>query len=211
MFGEEFPVGLDRYSWVSRTELQRFLAELDLAEGDILVDLGCGRGGAGLWVAAAARARLIGMDIAANALAAARARTKAMGLRARFRLGSFERTGLREANADAVMSVDALLFTSNKPAAIAELRRMLRPGGRLVLTSWDYHRQPVGRPPQVDDHRPLLAAVGFEVLAYEATEDWRDRQRRTTDGLLAATAALTPDCRLRPSSTKHYLAVAGGR
>lgn len=39
----------------------------------------------------------------------------------------------------------------------------------------------MNRPPQVADHRPLLEAAGFDVLAYEETPDWRARQRRTME------------------------------
>jgi len=53
-----------------------------------------------------------------------------------------------------------------------------------VFTSWDYHRQPPARPPQVDDHRPVLQAAGFDVLAYEETAERRRRIIETTAGLL---------------------------
>jgi SAM-dependent methyltransferase len=85
-----------------------------------------------------------------------------------------------------MMSVDALLFTPEKAAATKELARVVRKGGRLVITTWDFHSQPQGRPPQVADHRPVLRAAGFDVLAYEETVDWRQRQLRTTDAMLAA-------------------------
>jgi SAM-dependent methyltransferase len=153
-------------------------------------------------VAAARGARLVGIDIAENALASARERARALGLEAEFRVGSFESTGLNDAEADAVMSIDALLFTPDKAAAVAELHRILRPCGRLVLTSWDYHRQPVGRPPQVEDHRPLLEAAGFEIRAYEETEDWLNRQRRTADGLLAASEELAAESRASIEETR---------
>src|SRR6266568_2112300 len=90
------------------------------------------RVGAGLWVAAATGAQLVGIDIAEAALRAARERAEAMGITATFRRGEFEATGLEDASADAVMSVDALLFTPDKAAALRELRRVLRTGGRLV-------------------------------------------------------------------------------
>jgi ubiquinone/menaquinone biosynthesis C-methylase UbiE len=136
--------------------------------------------------AAATGARLIGIDIASNALNAARQRAAAMqlGQRATFREGSFENTGLPPGGVDALMSVDALLFTTDKAAAVRELRRVVRDGGRLVFTSWDYHRQPIGRPPHVADHRPLLIAAGFDVLAYEETDEWQRRISDTTAGLL---------------------------
>jgi SAM-dependent methyltransferase len=184
VFGAEYPDGLDPYSFVTRSELDRFKRDLQLAAGDRLVDLGCGRGGAGLWVAAATQARLTGIDIAESALVDARERAARMGLAADFRRGEFEATGLPTADADALMSVDALLFTPNKAAALTELRRILRPGGRLCVTSWDYHRQPVGRPPQVPDHRPLLEPAGFRLIAYDETDDWRARQERVGQLLL---------------------------
>jgi cyclopropane fatty-acyl-phospholipid synthase-like methyltransferase len=186
MFGDEYPMGVDPFSYISRSELDRFATEVQVGKEDTLADLGCGRGGPGLWVAMATGARLIGVDIAENALQAARERAQAMGLerRAQFQQGSFDNTGLAAGSVDAVMSIDALLFAPDKHAALAELRQILRVGGRLVFTSWDYHSQPKGRPPQVDDHRPLLAAAGFEVLAYEETTEWRRRVTETDAGLL---------------------------
>ena len=186
VFGDEYPDGIDPFSYISRTELARFAREVNVGQGDTLVDIGCGRGGAGLWVAAATGARLIGIDIAEAALEAARVRAALMGAVATFRLGAFEATGLDDGAVYAVMSIDALLFTPDKAAAMVELRRILRTGGRLVLTSWDYHAQPVGRPPQVPDHRPIAEAAGFAIIGYEDTEDWRNRVRGTALGLLEA-------------------------
>jgi len=193
VLGSEHPEGLDPHSFITVTELERFRRELRVGPGDRLVDVGCGRGGAGLWIAASTGARLIGLDIAEAGIEAARQRASAMGMQADFRVGSFEETGLADEAADAVMSVDALLYATNKAAALRELRRVLHSRGRLVLTSWDYHRQPLGRPPQVDDHRPLLSTAGFEVNAYEETEDWLERQQRMSHRLLAASEELAAE------------------
>jgi ubiquinone/menaquinone biosynthesis C-methylase UbiE len=194
VFGDEYPEGVDPYSFVTRSELERFADEVRVGPGKVLVDIGCGRGGAGLWVAAATGADLVGIDIAETALSAARVRAAAMGrTNATFRRGEFESTELDDASADAVMSVDALLFTPSKAAALVELRRILGPGRRLVLTSWDYHSQPVGRPPQVADHRPLAEAAGFHVVAYETTENWRERSEQIGQALLDAVAELAAE------------------
>ena len=190
VLGDEYPEVLDPHSYITWSQLGRFASELHLAPGDTLADVGCGRGGPGLWVAAQAGAHLVGIDIADAAVAAGRARAAALHADAEFRQGTFDATGLPEASADAVMSVDALLFAPSKAAALAELRRILRAGGRLVFTSWDYHEQPVGRPPQVDDHRPLLAAAGFDVRVYETVRDWRSVLERIGDATLAAVAEI---------------------
>jgi cyclopropane fatty-acyl-phospholipid synthase-like methyltransferase len=193
VLGDEYPAAIDPHSFTTISELRRFVRELDLRPGETLVDVGCGRGGPGLWVASASGARLVGLDIAENALEAARARAALMGVTADFRLGSFEATGLRDESAHAVMSIDALLFAPSKTAALVELRRILRPGGRLVFTSFDYHRQPIGRPPQVDDHRPLLRVTGFDVRGYSESPAWRIRAERIYGGLLAAVDELAAE------------------
>ena len=190
--GEEYPDGADPYSWVSRSELGS-IADVVRATGSRLVDVGCGRGGPGLWVARAAGVGLIGVDIAQAGLDAAAVSAVALGVSADYRLGAFEELPLPDGAADVVMSIDAFLFTPDKPAAARELARVLRPGGRLAMTTWDYHAQPVNRPPQVGDHRPLLEEAGFVIERYDDTDDWESRQRRTTDLMLAQAEVLADE------------------
>ncbi|MBA2953778.1 methyltransferase domain-containing protein [Nocardioides sp. MAH-18] len=180
--GDEYPAGLDTYSFVSRTELREFAAQV--AAGDTLIDLGCGRGGPGLWVAGTAGAKLVGVDLAQPALAHARRLADRLGVQAAFTVGSFESPPLRDATADVVMTVDAFLFTPDKRAGFTELARVLRPGGRLAMTSWDYDGQPRNRPPQVPDHRPLAEEAGLTVLRYDETDDWLRRCQVFADFLL---------------------------
>ena len=193
--GDEYPSGLDTYSFASKTEL-RWLAE-EVNAGDVLVDVGCGRGGPGLWVAGTAGATLIGVDVAESALVHARQLADRLDVDAAFLAGTFENMALGNATADVVMSVDAFLFTPDKRAAFAELARVLRPGGRLAMTSWDYEGQPRNRPPQVADHQPLAEEAGLVVLRYDETDDWFRRCSVFADFLLehadeAAAEAGTP-------------------
>ena len=192
VYGDEYPEGVEPHSYVSLGELTRFCTEVDVGTSDNLVDVGCGRGGPGLWVAAHTGAHLIGIDIAASALAAAEERARSLGLseQSEYLLGSFDLLPLEAGVADAIMSVDAILFAPDKSAAFMEMARVLRHGGRLVFTTWDYRSQPVNRPPQVDDHRPLLEAAGFGIKVYDETEDWFGRQSRTGAALLAAAEEL---------------------
>jgi SAM-dependent methyltransferase len=205
VLGDEYPANLDIHSFVSISELNRFAGELRLSPGDVLVDVGCGRGGPGLWVATQTDARLIGIDIAEAALSAARGRALALGIaeRAEFRRGSFQDTGLSNASTNAVMSVDALLFAPDKLAAIRELARILVHRGRLVVTTWDYWRQPVGRPPQVPDHRPILQEAGFEVLSYDETSTWLQRQTRIDELMLLAIDELAAETGSDPAEVRQ--------
>jgi SAM-dependent methyltransferase len=207
VYGPEYPDGVDPFSYISVTELRVFARETRAGRGQPLVDIGCGRGGPGLWVAAATGARLIGLDITESALDAGRRQADRAGLadRAEFRRGSFEATGLPDRSAQAVMSVDALLFTPSKQAAAAELARIIVPGGRLVLTSWDYHRRPPARPEQVADHRPLLAGAGFDIVSYAETEAWRERQERTGLAMLAAVDELAAEAGADPGEMRAGL------
>jgi hypothetical protein len=47
VMGEEYPAGLDTFSWLSRTELDRITTEVRIQPDDTLADLGCGRVGRG--------------------------------------------------------------------------------------------------------------------------------------------------------------------
>lgn len=199
--GEEYPEGVDPYSWVSRTELAA-IRDVVRATGGRVADVGCGRGGPGLWVAAATGATLTGIDISQKGLDAATARAAALELDASFTLGSFDDLPLADDSVDVVMSVDAFLFAPDKPAGLAELARVIRPGGRLVMTSWDYHRQPANRPPQVDDHRPLLVDAGFDVERYDDTDDWLARQRATTAGMLTRLDAIAGEEGVDPEDVR---------
>ncbi|HEY2519250.1 MAG TPA: class I SAM-dependent methyltransferase [Streptosporangiaceae bacterium] len=208
VLGDEYPAEVAPYSYTSRSELARIAEQVRTGPGELLADVGSGRGGPGLWVAATTGADYLAVDIAAAGLAQVRDRAARLGLADRVRTaeGSFEDLPLPDGGAAAVMSIDALLFTPSKQAAARELARVLRPGGRLVLTSWDYHRQPEGRPPQIPDHRPALEAAGFDVLAYDETPDWERRQREIDRLLMESAEDLAAEHAQPVEKVRHDLA-----
>jgi SAM-dependent methyltransferase len=59
-------------------------------------------------------------------------------------LGRAEALPFDDASFDAVVSQFALMFFESKPAAIAEMLRVLRPGGRLAVAVWDSLEQTPG-------------------------------------------------------------------
>ena len=136
VLGEEYPAELAPYSWTTRTELAEVAREVKVASGDLLVDVGSGRGGPGLWVAARTGADHLAVDVTEAGLEAVRETAGRLGVggRSRTALGSFEDLPLDDGAADAVMSVDALLFSPDKAAAARELARVTRPGGAVLAS-----------------------------------------------------------------------------
>jgi SAM-dependent methyltransferase len=136
-WGDEFPEEVDPSSSCTWLVLGEMVGRLRLKPDAVLVDLGCGRGGTGLWLARALSARLIGLDVSPRALEISRRRVPDFlpEGRAEFREGTFERTGLPDGCADGVVSMDALPFAFDREAALVELRRILRPGARAVFTA----------------------------------------------------------------------------
>jgi SAM-dependent methyltransferase len=120
VYGDEHPDELEPYSFTTRSELRRFVALLALPPGGSLLDLGCGEGGPGLWVARQAGATLTGLDLSAVAVARAGSRVADFGLagRARFAVGDFAATGLPAASFDGVLSIDVLWALPDKGANV---------------------------------------------------------------------------------------------
>lgn len=203
-YGEDYPAELDPYSFTTWSELRRVVDALGLSRGDLLIDIGCGRGGPGLWVASTTGASLLGVDISPTALEAARGRAVALGLgdSATYSEGSFDAIPADSASAQGVLSIDALLFAPDKQAAIRDIARVLEPGGRLVATTWDYHTQPVNRPPQVEDHRPLLIEAGFRVDSYDETPQWLENHRKLDSLMLDSVDELAEESGEDPAEVR---------
>jgi SAM-dependent methyltransferase len=128
--GDQYPAEVDPFSSCTWWLLGNMVAALRLPAGGRLVDLGCGRGGPGLWLARALSASWVGIDFSPVAveLAVQRAPEFLGSGRAEFRRATFERTGLPDASVDGAASVDALPFAVDRVAALREVLRILVPG-----------------------------------------------------------------------------------
>ncbi|MGW0795950.1 class I SAM-dependent methyltransferase [Streptomyces sp. NPDC002692] len=134
--GDGYPVEVAPYSSCDWTVLGALVAGLRVRPGGVVADVGCGTGGAGLWLARALQADLVGVDVSPAAVRIAFTRRARFGMagRARFTVGTLEATGLPEDSVDGVVCVDALANAGDRVQALAEMRRIVRPGGRLVMT-----------------------------------------------------------------------------
>lgn len=167
------------------------VSALRLPPGGLLVDVACGRGGYGLEIAARTGAGLVGVDFSAEALRQARELARQVGQAADFRVGDLAATGLDNGSADGVLCVDAIQFAEQPVAAYRELRRILAPGGRAVLTGWEAVDRNDTRVPDRLRNVDLdggLTAAGFDDVEVHDRPAWRDNER----AMWAEAASLDP-------------------
>ena len=113
------------------------LAAAALAPGETVLDLGSGAGfDAFLAVGAVgSTGRVIGVDMTDDMLAKARANAERAGhANVEFRKGYIEALPLDDASVDVVISNCVINLSPDKPAVYREVARVLRPGGRMVVS-----------------------------------------------------------------------------
>jgi ubiquinone/menaquinone biosynthesis C-methylase UbiE len=134
-------IGPDAYSAWRATALGRITEALEQETmldlmGDVasqsVLDVGCGDG-ALLRAAIARGADGTGLDPDFAMLCAARERMGATGTTAAFVAGRAELLPFADASFDLVVAVTVLCFVEDAANAVREMRRVLSPGGRLVL------------------------------------------------------------------------------
>lgn len=112
-----------------------FLQRLELTAGTKMLDVGCGAGQIAL-PAARQGVQVTGVDLAANQIAAARAAAAQAGLKIRFEEGDAEALDFEDGSFDVVVSLIGAMFAPQPERVAAELIRVCRPGGRIVMANW---------------------------------------------------------------------------
>ena len=170
------------------------LAGIDTRDRHIL-DIGCGIGGPAFEMATTHGARVTGIDLEAPLVERAKSAAAERGIdnRCVFRQVEIGPLPFADDSFDIVTSAGALTQTDDKEALVAEVHRVLRPGGWLSCYEW------MGEPSGHSDdmlywfemegltyamrplagYRDLLQESGFVDVATEDASDWyRTRARR---------------------------------
>ena len=127
-------------------ELGGLLDRIDLDGGEVVLDLGAGPGLVTLALAERLTSgRVIGLDLSADMQDRLRDNAAARGLSERVRLvlADATETGLDDVSVDLVVSNVLLHEVTDLGALLAEIRRLLRPGGHVLLR--DFRRSLVSR------------------------------------------------------------------
>ncbi len=113
------------------------IRHLGLTEGEVLLDLGSGPGFDALLAAplVGEAGKVIGVDMTPEMIERARKTLARSGHRqVEFRQGRLESLPVEDASVDAVTSNCVINLVPDKAAVFAEVARVLRPGGRMVVS-----------------------------------------------------------------------------
>jgi SAM-dependent methyltransferase len=172
-------------TWEATRELRAWEREhLALRPGERLLDVGCGLGDAALALAAelGSTGEVVGIDASEAMVDEARRRASDVACRTRFSVGDGLALGEPDASFDAARSERMLQWVTDPGAAVAELARVLRPGGRLALIDSDWST--------------FRLDVGDSAISSAVREAMREERRRPSNvgrrlGTLARAAGLT--------------------
>ena len=104
-------------------------------------NVGCGTGASALPAAEVIgpEGTVLGVDLAGKLLERARAKAAQRHLlNADFRMADMTNLGFPDQHFEAVISVFSIFFVPDMPALIRELWRMVKPGGKLAITTWGH-------------------------------------------------------------------------
>jgi 2-polyprenyl-3-methyl-5-hydroxy-6-metoxy-1,4-benzoquinol methylase len=154
----EGTVGSREFQQVSRRRIHWMCAQVGGAD---VLDVGCSQGIASILLAREGH-RVVGIDREHEAIRAARERLdqeeSPVRERVEFRAGEGRAVGFPDGSFDAVLLGEVLEHQLDPGKLLAEARRVLRPGGRLVITT------PYGVHPYPDHKEPLYLSALLERL-----------------------------------------------
>ncbi len=183
--------------------------------GQRVLDVGCGTGNAAL-IAARAGAQVTAVDPAPRLRDVARAQARREGLTIEVLAGEAASLPVADRSFDAVLSNFAVIFAADPTAAVAEMVRVVAPGGRIVFSAW----LPGGAIEQLNAAAMGMVRRALGAPAPPAPFAWHDQSalvtlfaahdktERVAQHELAFTAA-SPQGFLEAQRTSHPMAIAG--
>jgi len=174
--GEDIHIGLyqserEDIAAASRRTVERLADRLPPIGADAqILDIGSGYGGAARYLAQRFRCKVIALNLSEKENQRNRELSTDAGLGGLINVvdGSFEAIPLEDASVDVVWSQDAILHSGRRDQVIAEVARVLKPGGHFVFTD----PMESGNCARAD-LEPVLARIHLETLGspqfYEKT------------------------------------------
>lgn len=158
--------------------------ELNIKAGETILDLGCGNGWATRMLAKSAPGtQAIGIDASPGMIARAD-ELHSFTIRARYDLGTFEDLEFQDGHFDRVFSMEALYYSPDVDKALAEVFRVMKPGGAIDVVIDNHAGSPASarwaelmNMPMVrrsaEEWQAAFTAAGFEGVKTQAVVDRR--------------------------------------
>jgi cyclopropane fatty-acyl-phospholipid synthase-like methyltransferase len=134
---EAYGEDLGQSSWLTADEWLAFADQLRLEPGSEALEVGSGSGGPALYLAAARKCRVTGVDINERGVRNARALAESRGLSERVHFEAVDAgqpLPFADGSFDAIVSNDAMCHIANRPGVLRDWHRLLRTGGRTLFT-----------------------------------------------------------------------------
>jgi SAM-dependent methyltransferase len=134
---ETYGQDLGQTNWVSVEESRAIPKMLCLGPGSTVLEIGCGSGGYALHLTEKLGCNIVGLDINKHGINIAKKLASDRGLAAgaRFELcNASKQLPFRDETFDAVFSNDVLCHIPERRSALAEMFRVLKPGGRMLFS-----------------------------------------------------------------------------
>ncbi len=130
--------GIKRFADALVNTNRIFMDMAQVQPGERVLDAGCGVGGAAIYLAQQRQAQVTGITLSERQLAYATQKAKERGMDhlANFALVDYTNTTFDDGTFDLVWACESVSSAINKQAFVAEAYRVLKPGGRLVMSDF---------------------------------------------------------------------------
>ena len=134
--GQKWVRDADRMDVMLSPFADAIVSKIGPAPGQSVIDIGCGAGALSLNVSASSvNVTVTGVDVSEPLLSVARARTAAVGANAQY-IAADASVWMPETLADFVISRFGVMFFADPVAAFHNIRKMLKPDGKLCFACW---------------------------------------------------------------------------
>ena len=122
---------------------KELLKDIAPKKGDVILDAGCGVGGASIWLAEHSDATYMGITISPLQVKHAETYAKNRGVEKRvsFSAQDFHKTSFADNTFDAVFFIESSCYADIKKL-FPEMMRILKPGGKIIISDYASQRMP---------------------------------------------------------------------